>query len=173
MLLKKDADITVQTAVGRTAIGLAKENGYTEIVELLTNRAKQLDLEKEIMTICDYAAIGDTKKIRSLIAAGQDVNIQGENGGVALIWASVNGHREVAELLIQNGANVNRQEPTGQGYTPLLLACKTGKKEIVELLLANGAEINVKDNEGSTALDIARQREHTEIVELLKKHGAK
>ena len=47
-----------------------------------------------------------------------------------------------------------------------------GEKEIAELLLTNGAEINVKNSVGSTALDIASQREHTEIVELLQKHEA-
>ncbi|MBN2317040.1 MAG: ankyrin repeat domain-containing protein [Sedimentisphaerales bacterium] len=173
MLLKNGANITVQDSVGRTATGLAKEKGYTEIVELLNSRTRQLDQKKEIMTIFDYAAIGDTEKIKSLIEAGQDVSTKSKNGGIALIWASLRGHREIAELLIQNGANVNFQDHSGSGWTPLLLACRYGKKEIVELLLANGAEINAKNNAGSTALDIASQGKHTEIVELLQKHGAK
>ncbi|MFC1763443.1 ankyrin repeat domain-containing protein [Planctomycetota bacterium] len=172
ILLKKDADMTVQDSTGRTAIGFAKGREYAEIAELLSKRAKQLDPNKEIMTICDYAAIGDTEKIRSLIAAGQDDNSKSKNGGMALYWALMKGHMEIAELLIQNGANVNFQDPVG-GWTPLLLASISGKKEIVELLLANGAELNAKITAGSTSLDLASQRKHTEIVELLKKHGAK
>jgi ankyrin repeat protein len=88
--------------------------------------------------------------------------------------ASLKGKREIVELLIQNGANVNIQrDHSGGSWTPLLMACHHGNKEIVELLLANGAELNIKNAAGKTALDLASQRNHTEIVELLKKHGAK
>jgi ankyrin repeat protein/beta-lactamase regulating signal transducer with metallopeptidase domain len=171
MLLKKGADITAQDLVGLTAMGIAKVRGDTETVELLSARARQLDPEKEIMTIFDYVQIGDAEKIKSLIAAGQDVNTKTKNGEVALHGAAWRGRREIAELLIQNGADVNIQSKGGA--TPLWTACQRGKTEIVELLLANGADINVKNNAGKTALDIAREREHTEIVELLQKHGAK
>ena len=173
MLINKGADITVQDSVGRTAVGLAKQFGYTEIVELLSDRAEQLDPKKEIMTIFDYTALGDKEKIKSLIAAGQDVNTKSKNGATALHYASSYGHIEIAELLIQNGANVNSLDNTNSGWTPLQLASSSGIQEIVELLLANGADSSVKNNSGKTALDLARQRNHAEIVELLQKHGAK
>jgi len=173
MLLNKDADITVRGGNGRTAMGIAKQRGYTEIVELLSKRVKQLDPKKEIMTIFDYAAIGDTEKMKSLIATGQDVNTKPKSGVVPLIWASLTGHREIAELLIQNGADVNYHNPSGLGGTPLIIASVAGNKEIVELLLANGADSSVKNNAGKTALDMASKRKHAEIVELLQKHGAK
>ncbi len=168
MLLRNGADITVVNTYGRTAMGVAKERGYTEIAELLSKRARHLDPDKEIMAICDYAAIGNTEKIRSLIAAG---HVQGEDGGEALSWASLGGHKEVAELLIQNGANVNHQGGNVVGW-PLLHATARGNKDIVELLISNGAEVNVKSVAGDTALDIARKGQYTEIVELLQKHGA-
>ena len=44
---------------------------------------------------------------------------------------------------------------------------------MVELLIGHGAEVNVKDYEGQTPLWSANENGHTEIVELLKKHGAK
>jgi len=168
MLLRNGADITVVNTYGRTAMGVAKERGYTEIAELLSKRARQLDPDKEIITICDYAAIGNTEKIRSLIAAG---HVQGEDGGEALSWASMMGHKEIAELLIQNGANVNHQGGNVVGW-PLLHAIARGNKDMVELLISNGAEVNIKTAMGNTALDFARQIQHTEIVELLQKHGA-
>ena len=55
----------------------------------------------------------------------------------------------------------------------LHIATKVDRKEIGELLISKGAEVNVKNNAGQTPLDLAKQREHTEIVELLKQHGAK
>jgi ankyrin repeat protein len=81
--------------------------------------------------------------------------------------------KDVVEFLIEKGADVNIQTQSGRVLTPLLLASYGGNKEIVELLLANGAEINVKNDAGDTALDIAKQRNHTEIVELLREHQSK
>jgi ankyrin repeat protein len=43
----------------------------------------------------------------------------------------------------------------------------------VELLIANGANVNAKDKYYPTPLSIARDKGSEEIVELLRKHGAK
>ncbi len=40
-------------------------------------------------------------------------------------------------------------------------------------LLEAGADVNAKDNDGSTALMTGEEVGHTEIVEMLKKAGAK
>ncbi len=44
---------------------------------------------------------------------------------------------------------------------------------MVELLVANGADINAKDKKRRTVFSLAKEKGHTEIVELLRKHGAK
>jgi ankyrin repeat protein len=41
------------------------------------------------------------------------------------------------------------------------------------LFIAHGADINAKDSRGQTPLQYAKKKGHTEIVKLLKKHGAK
>ena len=48
-----------------------------------------------------------------------------------------------------------------------------GHKEVAELLLAHGADTNAKTREGETPSSLAKRKRHTQIVELLKKHGAK
>jgi len=55
--------------------------------------------------------------------------------------------------------------------TPLHSAVERGQADIVELLVAKGADVTAKDRQGRTALTIAERKGHTEIVELLRKHG--
>jgi len=40
------------------------------------------------------------------------------------------------------------------------------------MLLTAGTKVNIKDNNGKTALTIAQEYGHTELVELLRQHGA-
>jgi len=46
------------------------------------------------------------------------------------------------------------------------------KKEIVKILIDKGADVNAEDKHQMTALTLAIQEGHTEIVDLLKKAGA-
>ncbi len=52
-------------------------------------------------------------------------------------------------------------------------AAEVGHAKTVELLLDKGADVKAKTNEGKTALMIAKEKRNTEIVKLLKQHGAK
>ena len=78
------------------------------------------------------------------------------------------GHKEIVELLLAKGADVNAKSELGE--TPLHFA-KT--KEIAELLIAEGAGVNAKDEGGKTPLDASIKSEDSTIADLLRKHGAK
>ncbi len=92
-----------------------------------------------------------------------------------LHYAAGWGHKEIVELLIAEGADVNAMN--GAGQTPLHFAAQEGQKEIVELLIAKGADVNAKTNNGTTPLDRATMPnspfDTTETVNLLRKHGGK
>ncbi|MFZ0826551.1 MAG: ankyrin repeat domain-containing protein [Verrucomicrobiia bacterium] len=79
-----------------------------------------------------------------------------------------NGHEDVAELLLANGANVEAKAYAG--WTPLLNAVFGGHKDLVELLLAHNADVNVTDNSGRTPLQVAAENGYTEIAALLLAH---
>ena len=67
--------------------------------------------------------------------AGSEAGRRG--GTTSLFIASRNGHADVAELLIANGARVDAVMQ--DGATPLFLASENGHKNIVRLLLDAGA----------------------------------
>ena len=64
--------------------------------------------------------------------------------------AAFYGRKEIVELLLSKGADVNAKDSKGE--TALMVAAFYGRKETVELLLSKGADVNAKDNEGKTAL---------------------
>ena len=84
-----------------------------------------------------------------------------------LLYAAEKGQKEIAELLITKGADVNAKD--SQGWTLLQHAAINGHKEIAQLLIANGADVNAKDHNGETPLDYADD----ETADLLRKHGGK
>ncbi len=54
-----------------------------------------------------------------------------------------------------------------------LMMAVSGQTEIVRALLDVGTDVNAKVNDGQTALMRAERNRQSEIVELLKKAGAK
>ena len=92
------------------------------------------------------------------------------NGVPALMAASQNEHKEIVQLLLAKGVNVNAKKD--DGFTALMYASRAGYKEIVQLLLNNGANVNAKKDDGFTALMLASYNRHKEIVQMLLAKGA-
>jgi ankyrin repeat protein len=109
------------------------------------------------------------------LAVGADVNAKNRYGSTPLHRAAYAGHKEIAELLIAKGADVN----AGDKVTPLHYAAQGGEKEMVELLIVDGADVNKKDDDGKTPLDLIdplnpnNRKNKTETADLLRKHGGK
>ena len=128
------------------------------------------------------AKTGNIKAVKQHLAAGVDVNAKGSGafgfgammggGGerTPLSWATSGAHKEVAELLIAEGADVNAKDE--HGGTPLHQAASWKKKEMVELLIAEGADVNAKKDRGMTPLLYAIIGGDYGIVELLIAKGA-
>ena len=126
--------------------------------------------------IHDAAEDGDLAGVQAELDKGVDVNAKDENdeaGWTPLHRAAQKGHKEITELLIANGADVNAEEE--DGWTPLHYAALNGHKEIAELLIAKGADVNAKDVDGVTPLDVAINDDVAEIetADLLRKQGNK
>ncbi|KAJ0425211.1 ankyrin repeat-containing domain protein [Aspergillus carlsbadensis] len=91
-----------------------------------------------------------------------------------LVDAQVVMLREIIEILLAAGADVNRADAAGYGTTALHAAAEMGDKEILELFLGAGADIRRRTVYGETALHLAAgsQRKGGDAVELLLRKGA-
>lgn len=115
-----------------------------------------------------------------LIDAHIDVNIKDHNGETALKIATTKGitykstypnHYKLLLLLINNGANIEpmKDDP----WSPFLFAILHQEIELVHLLLKQGADPNTQNHQGQSALDIAETGNNKEIIQTLKKAGAR
>ncbi len=86
-----------------------------------------------------------------------------------LYQAAWNGHADLVEMLLANGANPNLGNSIGM--TPLHGAAGMGRETTTRQLLADGAEVNAKDMDGRTPLRLARDRGHHELFQLIEDHG--
>jgi pectate lyase len=145
--------------------------GYVNDNYLLYTRT---DPSEPPLTLQEAAASGDIELARSLLDRGADLDYSDDGNKTALQFAAMNGHREMIELLLAEGARIDAQE-SYPGRTALDYAVEKGYKDIVELLITKGADVNVKiigPQEGDTPLHTAIRMAHKDIVELLISKGA-
>ena len=110
---------------------------------------------------------GYTEVVEILLDHGAEVDHIDVSGRSALMYASSGPFPQTVELLIENDAEVNRADTT-EGWTALMFAAAEGHRPVVELLLGHGADIELTDQDGDSAIDHARERGQTEIVDLLE-----
>lgn len=89
----------------------------------------------------------------------------------ALLLAAQEGHQQTIQTLIKANAEVNYQ--LENGATALMLAVQNGHLGAVHSLIAANANLNIKASNGVTPLMLAERYRYREIIELLKKSGAK
>lgn len=111
---------------------------------------------------------GQNETVKALLLSGADVNARNNQGRTALVFAIVNLHTATVQTLLDFGADVNVQA-TACGCTPLLLAAGSGDIGITRALLNSGADPETVCGPGRTALEVAKERGHTAIVELIRR----
>src|SRR5262245_39889276 len=121
--------------------------------------------------MADAAMNRDRDAVRSLIKQAVDVNTSQGDGMTALHWAALNGDVEIAQVLLNAGANVRATTRLG-AYTPLFMAAKAGFPKMVDLLLKSGADAKAPAIDGITSLMMAASAGSAETIRLLVAAGA-
>ena len=139
-----------------------------EVDDLSEPAVEKLKLTDEEISLLEKALMAGSSEALSSLLEHKDpqfinqVRIKGET----LLYAAVKaGHRNVARILLDCGAEIGQHKESGK--TPLHLAAESGFFNIVELLLRHGAEVHAEDSWGATPLDLASLRG----VEDCKKHA--
>jgi ankyrin repeat protein len=149
--------------------------------------------------LSEAASIGDEALLRMLIERGADVKGAGnlplasanrancskcletliaaaDRGTLTratVLFAPPRGDASAIKMLLDRGADVNARDL--QGNTLLMLTASSDAilVDTVKSLVERGADLDAKNPEGKTALDFAKLRGSTAVVDLLVKAGAK
>jgi ankyrin repeat protein len=113
---------------------------------------------------------GDAKAVKRRLAMGINPNSRHLLSlETPLIEAARRGHLDTVKVLVEGGADVNRQGEAW--YGPLHCAAYGGHLETVKYLLEHGASVQVFEGH-DRPLNSAAQAGHVHIAELLLGHGA-
>ena len=97
------------------------------------------------------SSVGNIEVVKQHLAKGVDIDaVDSVSGITPLTWAVIRGQSQMAELLVQHGADVNAKN--NDGGTSLHAAAFLGRVEIVKLLVQHEADINAKNNDGETPM---------------------
>lgn len=119
----------------------------------------------EMKNIFDVARTGTLSEATALFQEDSKVvNEINDEGYSPLILACYRGNTEVAQFLINNGADLNYNNAMG---TPLMAAIVKNNIEIVILLLKKNVNIEQKDSNGTTALIYAAMFKNHDICKIL------
>jgi hypothetical protein len=128
-LLTAKASHEIRTPKGVSALSIAAEEGYDDIVTMLLRAGAKPNI---------------------VVSGG---------GGWQGLWSPLmivtfNGHTSTAELLLNHGADVNYADENG--WTPLIWACSCGHPEVIGLLHERGCDVDFVDVNGWTGLTVCR-----------------
>ncbi|WP_297295221.1 ankyrin repeat domain-containing protein [uncultured Brachyspira sp.] len=125
------------------------------------------ELSKDEKEFVSYIANGNKEEVLNFLNNKKaNINLDIMDGATPLMLSIIYKQDEIAKLLIEKGADLNKKEKES-GATPLILSILYEQYEIAEILIKKGANVNIKDNSGFTALIHAIQREKTDLSKML------
>lgn len=118
------------------------------------------------------AALADQLAIAELlIHKGADVMARNSGGFTPLHAAAFSGSLPITKLLLAHGATLD-DAANKAGVTPLMVAGEENHVALATFLLARGADVGRVEVHGYTPITRAFWKGNTDIVRLLKRHGA-
>ena len=169
LLADNNVSINLRQADGATALFAAAEANFPGIVEVLVRRGADVNLTLFDQTppLCLATFRGNIEVLKRLLQApGVQVDQLSRSQATALFYAAEQGHKQVVELLLENGADPDMADKNQ--LVPLHIACLHGQTEIVELLLNAGADMESRTEQKYTCFEIARIRGHQVIMRLIE-----
>ena len=168
VLLENGANVNIKgrNEWGYTPLHWAAQKGHSDIIRLLRkHNALMNKLDKKGCSALERAY--DSNKFITmgvLINCWADPNIFIKSKETLLHYSCRHGKYEHAEVLLENGANVNIQTECEWGYTPLHYAAQKGNIAIIKLLKKYKANFSKRDKKKCYAFNRAKNSNTKELI---------
>ncbi|XP_061579044.1 ankyrin repeat domain-containing protein 50 [Cololabis saira] len=174
LLLDRRSPIDHRAYDGHSALSAALLETHTDVAELLMKRGADTDVRDAEGRALLYLLVLEARLDMATLLiekGGVPLESRDSDGRTALHVACWQGCVEIVDLLLKHGANPNARD--SQGRPPLHSVAWTGHTKVGHhLLQASGVNINLACHQGATALSIAAQEGHVNIVKILLESGA-
>jgi ankyrin repeat protein/beta-lactamase regulating signal transducer with metallopeptidase domain len=156
LLLAHGADVSAKTSYRMTPLQWAARTGREDMVLLLLDHGADINADDgngQTPLLC-AASSGRAEVVKLLLDKGA---VTSKDDNRLLYVACCRGHKDLAELLVKKGANVN-SKPWGNALTlEVLWSSLTSERKlgVLKLLLDHGADPNAKDDSDWSLLHYA------------------
>lgn len=171
LLKHRDINVDCVSPVDRyTPLLCAARLGYIDCMQILLDHGADVHFRD----ICEGSALmraADTdsaEAVQWLIKYGADVKHKDFLDRTVIHSAACNKSWHTLSYLVGHVADVDVNVQGKNGETPLHDCCNNNGSEGVRILVNSGARCDIKNKQNRTALDIARLKNETDILNILQ-----
>ncbi len=165
MIIQDGVSIEVRDADGNTPVIASAIAGKDELVIFLLEKGADLQTTniKGRTALMEASLNSQLKVIRAILkkAGNNNINLQDVDGNSALMLASSGKNAEAIELLIENGADINVLNNSGENA--ILLAAKFNNRDAATYLYSKGG-ILPRQYESAYSWVMAPEKEQGNII---------
>ncbi len=180
LLVDQGSDLHLANRAGNNAVLRAVTKNHPKTVQRLLELGVDPNLPNSsgVTALTSSVYNGQLIITKALIEAGADPSILDASGKSPIVYAAGKGFLTLVKLMFASG-KINVNTRYGNNLTLLMWAAGHGNDvpaadglATVKYLHEKGAELNLVDNRGRSALMVAAERGHTQLVEWLLQNNA-